>query len=69
MSLPAWMTSQLAAATATNGPTDAAWSVHITSDNGLTETVRTDNKTYADTWLATSGQTGTVTANPGRSNP
>ncbi|MBY8889104.1 hypothetical protein K7472_30295 [Streptomyces sp. PTM05] len=65
MALPAWLTSQIAAAQA-EADAHAQWSAFALTDDGLAQLVSAHDRADAQRWLEESGRTGIVA--PSRAN-
>jgi hypothetical protein len=64
MTLPTWLKSQLAAAQAEAGPDGTAWSVYVTTDNGVVLLAGAHDRADAQRWLDESRMTGLVAHSP-----
>jgi hypothetical protein len=60
MALPAWLTSQIAAAQAEAEGDGTMWSAYVTADDGLAQIVGAHDRDHAQLWLDESGRTGLV---------
>ncbi len=64
MSLPKWLTSQISAAQAEGDDDGTAWSVYVTTDEGLAQAAGAHDREHAQKWLDESRYTGVVAPSP-----
>ena len=64
MTLPKWLTSQVTAAQADGDADGTAWTVYVTTDDGLAQVAGAHDREHAQHWLNDSGRTGLVARSP-----